>query len=202
MKAARLTTVLAMLVAILASATGSTFATPNAQAKVQISATGGYGGESAYLIGEWFPVRVTLNNPAGGDARRVRVAVDSVADDPGKPLETYSREVDLPVQSRKEVTLYAYSPTFNRNLDVRLLDGNTQLDKVTLTLSPYEQQTNLLVGVMSSDTSLLNALITCCCLCLLPCPFEGGPDIVVVIFKPVQPLVLHLGFEVRLRSLR
>ncbi len=66
--------------------------------------------------------------------------------------------MDLPAQSRKEVTLYAYSTTFDRTLSVRVLEGNTAIKAVDVTLTPYEQMTNLLIGVLSSDPSLLNAL--------------------------------------------
>ncbi len=157
----RLSIVLAMLALLLTSWTQwahSASAMPYAQTRITITATGGYGSDGAYLLGEWFPVHVTLNNPGGGDLRRVHVEVDSLGDDPRSPLATYSRDIDLPAQARKEVTLYAYSTTFNRNLDVRLLEGSAVLEKITLNLSPFEQQSNILVGVLSSDPSLLNFL--------------------------------------------
>lgn len=158
MRATHFAIVAVLAVLLATSGDGLSLAAPQAQVKVEMTATAGYGGEGAYLIYEWFPVRVTLTNPAGGDPRRVRVVVDSIGDDPGRPLTTYSREVDLPAQSRKEVTLYAYSTTFNRVLDVRLLEGNTVLSRASVVLSPQEQRTNILIGVLSSDTSLLNVL--------------------------------------------
>ena len=42
---------------------------------IQLDLSAGYGDTGAYLIGEWMPVRVTLTNPPGGAARRVRVEV-------------------------------------------------------------------------------------------------------------------------------
>jgi hypothetical protein len=160
MRIAHLILIVALAVVKVASGGGSllAFAAPHAQVQVQMTATAGYGSQGAYLIPEWFPVRVTLTNPAGGDARRVRVSVNSVGNDPAQPLAAYSREVDLPAQSRKEVTLYAYSTTYNGLLNVRLLEGNTVLADLQLTLSPHEQQSNLLIGVLSSDPALLNVL--------------------------------------------
>ena len=158
MRLAPSATLIAVALVVLASGGSVLRAAPAPQAAVQISASGGYGSGGAYLIGEWFPVRVTLNNPAGGSARRVRVLVDALGESPGGNLATYEREVDLPAQSRKELTLYSYSSTFSRSLTVRVLEGNTQIGSVDVSLSPFEQQTNLLMGVLSSDQSLLNVL--------------------------------------------
>jgi hypothetical protein len=157
-RTARIAIIFALTLTVFASGGGSSVAAPQAQVQVHMAATAGYGSQGAYLIPEWFPVRVTLTNPPGGEARRVRVAVNSLGNDPGQPLEIYSREVDLPAQSRKEVTLYAYSTTYNGIFEVRLLVGNAAISSLQLTLSPHEQDSNLLMGVLSSDPALLNVL--------------------------------------------
>ncbi|HKP51816.1 MAG TPA: hypothetical protein VJ183_04100 [Chloroflexia bacterium] len=152
------TLIVTLAVLALASGSGPIVAAPAAQPAVELLVTGGFGSDGSYLIGEWFPIRVTLTNPPGANSRRVRVTVDSIVDSPANNLITYSREVDLPAQSRKEITLYAYSASFTRSLNVRLLDGNAVIKSVDVSLAPYEQQANLLLGVISSDQSLLNAL--------------------------------------------
>ncbi len=160
----RLHTISALLVAVawIASATGAGIAVgaPStvAQAKISITARGGYGDDGSYLIGKWFPVRVTLTNPAGGTSRRVRVEIDSQGDSANVVTGIYVREVDMPAPSRKEVTLYVTAANFARNMEVRLMAGSTQIDKTTVNLDPLEQATNIIIGVVSPDPALLNVL--------------------------------------------
>ena len=162
MKSLRIILALLAAVAFAASSTGvsHTVAAPAgvAQAKIAISARGGFGDDGSYLIGKWFPVRVTLTNPAGGASRRVRVEIDSQGDSAGVVTGTYVREIDMPAPSRKEVTLYATSANFARNMEVRLMEGTTQIDKATVKLDPLEQATNIIIGVVSPDPALLNLL--------------------------------------------
>ena len=42
------------------------------QPGVTMTATAGFGEDGSYAMGEWFPVRATLDNPAGAGDRRVR----------------------------------------------------------------------------------------------------------------------------------
>src|SRR5438477_3994069 len=49
---------------------------PVAQPKLAITARGGFGDDGSYLMGEWFPVHVTLANPPGGSTRHLRVEVE------------------------------------------------------------------------------------------------------------------------------
>jgi hypothetical protein len=136
---------------------------PSSEAKGQNSkliegVRAGFGDTGAYVIGEWVPVRVTLANPPGGADRRVRVEINSVANNSFEVLSTYASEVDLPAQSRKVVTLYTYTTSFIRELEVRVLDGNRVVESTQARLEPYQGRANVLVGVASSDPSLLNAL--------------------------------------------
>jgi hypothetical protein len=58
--------------------TGSAYAqTQGGATDIRLDLSAGYGDTGAYLIGEWLPVRVTLTNPPGGAARRVRVEVEA-----------------------------------------------------------------------------------------------------------------------------
>jgi hypothetical protein len=131
---------------------------PVGQAKLTMTAAGGYGDEGSYILGEWFPIRVTLANPAGGQSMRVRVEVDSQGSQFSQSAGTYMREIDLAPSARKEVTLYAYAGNFARSVDVRLVRGSAVIDKVSVKLNPLERASTVLVGVISSDASLLNIL--------------------------------------------
>src|SRR5437660_1493908 len=81
----------------------------NQQSAITLTVHGGFGDDGAYVVGEWFPVRVTLDNPVGGASMRARVEIDLNDDNLKTTYGIYAREVDLPSPSRKEVTLYAYS---------------------------------------------------------------------------------------------
>src|SRR5437867_9666423 len=130
-----------------------------AQPQVGMSARGGFGDDGSYLMAEWFPVRVSLSNPAGAPSMRVRVEVDSVGDvNANGVVGSYGREVDLPSPSRKEVTLYASATNYARSLEVRLVQGSTVIKKATVQINPLEQPGDMIVGVVSSDASLLNVL--------------------------------------------
>lgn len=128
------------------------------QATVTVTARAGYGDTGAYLIGEWVPVRVTLNNPAGGNSSRVRVQVESKGADDSITAGLYAREVDLPSPSRKEVTLYAFSGSYTRRFSVKVVEGGTTLATVDATAEPFEPPANTVIGVVSSDPSLLNSM--------------------------------------------
>lgn len=130
----------------------------NQQNKIVVTASAGYGDTGAYLIGEWTPVRVTLTNPASGSSIRVRVQVESYGADSNAVAGLYGRDLDLPASSHKEVTLYAYAGNFARTFRVQALDGSATLETITVNADPLEPPANVIVGVASSDSSLLNVL--------------------------------------------
>lgn len=130
------------------------------QNPVKMQARAGFGDDGSYLMGAWFPVRVTLDNPAGGQNMKVRLEVSLLGDEgssgPGAQVGVYARDVDLPSPSRKQVTLYTYSGGFVHSLDVRLMQGETQVAKTTVNLDPIDPTSAAIVGVVSSDAALLN----------------------------------------------
>src|SRR5438128_1637552 len=128
------------------------------QSAIALTVHAGFGDEGGYVIGEWFPVRVTLNNPAGGASMRARVEIDLNDDSLKTTYGIYAREVDLPSPSRKEVTLYAYSLGYRRSVEVRLMQGSSRVASAQSGLTPYEQPANVIIAVASSDSSLLNVL--------------------------------------------
>ncbi len=143
-----------LLLGLYPSAVGA----PLRQAGAQMTARAGYGDNGSYLIGDWLPVYVTLSNPVGGASLRVRVEVASSGQDPSGKAGSYAREVELPSPSRKEVTLYAYSAQFANTLDISLLQGDTTIGSTSVKVQGFEQPFNTLVGVISSDSALLNVM--------------------------------------------
>ena len=167
MRPLRTPLILTITLLILTASLGSipTFSAPsqNPEPRTQNpklieSVRAGFGDTGAYLIGEWLPVRVTLTNPAGGGDRRVRVEVDSVRSAADGELGSYALEVDLPAQSRKAVTLYAYTGDYARELQVRLIEEGAAKESMTAYIQPFEERGNVIVAVASSDPSLLNIL--------------------------------------------
>lgn len=126
---------------------------------VKIQARAAFGDDGSFLIGAWFPVRVTLDNPAGGQNMRVRVEVSLLgqgATATGNEVGVYARDVELPSPARKQVTLYAYAVGFIRSMDVRVVQGEAVVAKTTVSLNPLDSTNSAIVGVISSDASLLN----------------------------------------------
>jgi hypothetical protein len=142
---------------LLVTGTAPAWAQGATQPKLILSAQAGYGDTGAYLMGEWLPMRVTLANPPGGASRRVTVRVNTGSASQNT-LGLYQQEVDLPAQSRKEVTLYSYSSDFSHRFRVELYEGGTQIETADAAADPYEPPTGMLVAVASSDSSFLNAL--------------------------------------------
>jgi hypothetical protein len=123
-----------------------------------MTATAGFGEVGTYAMGDWFPVRVTLDNPAGGANLRVRVEVNLTGDVGGSAnlVGVYARDVDLPSPSRKQVTLYTFASNFSHTLEVRLLQGESVIASTRVAIDPQEPVNTAIVGVVSSDSSLLN----------------------------------------------
>lgn len=152
----------AALIFILCALVLTAFAAParatqaaQAQSTITVSATAGFGDTGYYVLGEWVPIRVTLTNPQGGQSTRVTVRVTTSNSSGGT---VYQREVDLPSPSRKEITLYSYDSNFARVFQVRVYEGDKEIGLDNAVIDPLEPPLNLVVGVASSDSSLLNIL--------------------------------------------
>jgi hypothetical protein len=157
-RALRFTFYVFLALLTLAGASAARAQGTSQQTAIAVSARAGYGDTGAYLIGEWLPVRVTLDNPAGGTSRHVRVQVTSKGSDDSITAGLYALDLDLPASSHKEVTLYAYSGSYTRKFVVSVMDGSTVLANVNAAAEPFEPPANIIIGVISSDQSLLNVL--------------------------------------------
>ncbi len=112
----------------------------------------GYDGQ--YRVNEWFPVTVEVSN----DGPDRRVVLDwRYAAGTGGPV--FQREIDLPRDSRKRVTLNVLSKDFARVADLRLRVENDIIHEQEVRLTPLENEQSM-IAVLSSDETLLNSLST------------------------------------------
>lgn len=131
---------------------------------VNLTVEAGYDGY--YRLAQWFPVTVMVSND-GPDVQGVlEWRFPGQGDD-----TTFQREVDLPHGARKQVTLYAYSLSFARLGEVRLLRGRTLIHTQQVRLEPIDVD-QVVIGVLSSDTTLLNSLTSL--------TFNNVPQVVVL----------------------
>ncbi|HTP10795.1 MAG TPA: hypothetical protein VMP08_21225 [Anaerolineae bacterium] len=121
---------------------------PNA---VTLSAEAGFDGY--YRVGKWLPVYVQLQNDGPAINGRVEVVL------PDSGSVTYQYPVELPTQSRKEITLYLSPRRYTDRLKIQLLDQNGQ---------PIAQQeqplkaidaNDRLYGILADQPSAFNTLM-------------------------------------------
>ncbi|MFV9507329.1 MAG: hypothetical protein AB4911_22485 [Oscillochloridaceae bacterium umkhey_bin13] len=111
--------------------------------------------------GHWLPVIVELANVGQGRTVQVQIRTGSGSQ--------YLSTVELPSQARKRVMLYAYLLPNTRRIEVRLLDGPTELASQTLPVTLANQRT-LLVGLLDAQAQTVR----------LPLRFEPGVSLVSV----------------------
>jgi hypothetical protein len=139
-----------LLLGIVSAFAGAGPAVAQEEPAITIQVQAGY--DSAYRLGEWFPVVVTIAND-GPDLRGVldwRFA--------GRPDEpAFQRAIDLPRGSRKRVTIDVFANDLVRSGQLRLLDGALVLNEQTIPLEAVDPG-RFLIAVVSSDAGLLNSL--------------------------------------------
>jgi hypothetical protein len=139
-----------LLLGVIAALAGAGRVAAQDAPPITVEVQAGYA--SAYRLGEWFPVVVTIAN----DGPDVRGVLDwRFAGRPDEP--TFQRAIDLPRGSRKRVTINVFANDLVRSGQLRLLDGATILNEQTTTLEAVDQGRFLIV-VVSSDAALLNSL--------------------------------------------
>lgn len=110
------------------------------------------GYQGYYVTGQWFPVTIMVRND-GPDVRGI-LEWDFLD---GDRNNTFQREIDLPRGAQKRVTLHAFSESFHRMAEVRLLEGTTTISSQAVQVKPLDQS-SLVIGVLSRDATLLNSL--------------------------------------------
>jgi hypothetical protein len=113
------------------------------------------GFDAFYKVDTWTPVRVTVANQGPDLQAELRIRDDNVSFGLSNVLYVYP--IDLPGQSRKQLTLYV-PLRGQRRLVVELVEGEgTTLLSEPTSVAALKKE-DLLVGVIASDPSLLNRL--------------------------------------------
>lgn len=142
------------LIAIMLLVSGLGVATIQAQSNITLKIEAGF--DSLYKVGAWTPVRVEVINASGANLTAgLRVLDDQVGF--GAPEVLYVYPLELPSQSRKQVTLYLPLRGQQR-LQVELIDAKgAPILSERVPLVPLAKE-DFLIGVVASKPSLLNGL--------------------------------------------
>ncbi len=148
----------------------------------------GYDGMGQYHVGHWFPVRMVIAND-GGD---LRGSLEWTFTGDREPSFRYL--IDLPRGARKEVLLPVVTNGYQRTAEVNLVvDGNSRLSQ-SVRLTPVDTGA-VLVGVLSSDLTLLNSLSSVELVPGYPTYLSHMPDALVpedaMLFDGLDVIVLH-----------
>jgi hypothetical protein len=149
----RLTRLLLFVLVALALLTPAGVARAGQQNPVTLTVRAGYDGNGQYHVGHWFPVSLLVGND-GGD---LRASLEwSFA---GDTTPSFRYSVDLPRGAHKQLYMPVVSSSSERVAHLNLLvDGKPVLSS-TVRLTPIDTN-EVLVGVLSSDQTLLNSLST------------------------------------------
>jgi hypothetical protein len=99
--------------------------------------------EGHYQIGRWLPVTVTISNQG----------VDFIGDlrlQTGRLGAEYTTQVDLPRNSQKTVTIYAYIDRLSRRITIKLFNAGESLLEQSVRIQPHATN-DLLIGLLSAD---------------------------------------------------
>ncbi|MBI4771278.1 MAG: hypothetical protein HY784_12935, partial [Chloroflexi bacterium] len=102
----------------------------------------------------WMPVRITVSNDGPDVSGALRI---SSPRDYGNSETIFTRAVDLPTQSRREIFIYIAPEGVVSNLKVTLVEKNRIVASATLRLA-QAGATDLLYGVLAGSPSAFNGL--------------------------------------------
>lgn len=141
------------LLLLLALALGSPAGAARAaqQNPIRLDVRAGYDGNGQYHVGHWFPVSLIASND-GGD---VRGTIEWRF--PGDSNPSFRYAIDLPRGARKQVQLPIVTNNSVRLAELSLLVDGQPLIKQNVQLAPIDNS-EIVVGVLSSDQTLLNSL--------------------------------------------
>jgi len=135
------------------------------------------GFDGYYKEGMWLPVRIRVEN--NGSDTRGQLRIENPGGFAG-PSVSFTRDVDLPTQSRREIFLYIAPDGFANNLKVSLvgLDGK----ELTSTTARAVQvsASDLLYGVLAGSASAFSPLINIT-------PFNGTASLAVLELADLPP---------------
>ncbi len=152
--AARWLLALLILGAALAGA-ASSYAAPALQSAQGITLSARAGFDGYYKDGFWVPVRLTVANDGPDLSGTLRIAVPR---DYGTAETVYSRAVDLPTQSRREIFLYVVPEGVMSSLKVALVNEKNKPVKEASVRMAQVTPADLLYGVWAGSPSAFNGL--------------------------------------------
>ncbi|MGH2524027.1 MAG: hypothetical protein ACRDH2_16090, partial [Anaerolineales bacterium] len=112
------------------------------------------GFDGYYKDGRWMPVRISVAND-GPDARGT-LRILAPRNDGNEVV--FTRAVELPTQSRREIFMYIPAEGFVNNLDVTLNDGRNLLAKTNARLT-QAGASDLVYGVLASSPSSFSGVL-------------------------------------------
>lgn len=131
------------------------FISPAAGAQPNLSLEARAGFDGFYKTDTWTPIQVTITNQGAGLQTALRLRDNNAGFDISNAMYVYP--LDLPGQSRKQITLYAPLRGQPRvEVEVIASDGSHLLATKANSMALEKQA--LLVGVVAGDASLLNGL--------------------------------------------
>ena len=120
---------------------------------VKLDVRAGYDAQGHYRTNQWFPISIVATNSGNDIAGVLEWRFPGQRGEGG----VFQRDIALPRGANKRVSLAAFSRSFARNGELRLLvDGNEVL-RQTVQIEPADPN-QFMVGVLSSDPALLNSL--------------------------------------------
>jgi hypothetical protein len=117
---------------------------------ITLDVRAGFDSNGMYRARHWFPVSVTIAN-AGPDLQAQLVWEFTGSD------ESFRYDLDLPRSARKQIILPVLSTTTARNARLILTADGRELGRTPVQLNPIQRE-QMLIGVMSTNPTMLNSL--------------------------------------------
>ncbi|HZK33690.1 MAG TPA: hypothetical protein VFD33_00080 [Bacillota bacterium] len=110
------------------------------------------GFNNSYNLGEWTPIRVTINNTGHEIEGSLEVVVPASRDTDA----IYSVPVNVPASSVKEYTIYAKIQRYTRSLDISLVGKNNKvIEKSTIKTLTHITEQGYMLGILTEDNASL-----------------------------------------------
>ncbi|MBC8074660.1 MAG: hypothetical protein H7Y32_01180, partial [Chloroflexales bacterium] len=120
---------------------------------VKLDVRAGYDEQGHYRSNQWFPISIVATNSGNDITGVLEWRFPAQRDEGG----VFQREISLPRGANKRVALAAFSRSFARNGELRLLVDGSEVLRQVVQLEPAAPN-QFMVGVLSRDPALLNSL--------------------------------------------